>query len=183
MSSKINIDNSWEIIEHFTDPRNEDLLHALVNGANALSIEFREPLNEKETSAIFEGIHLDFIELYFQGHEQTVEIAEKLTNKFQSHEIYSFANQAFEQELETFLQQSKLFLANSDLSKTPRISFQVDGMFLDNISKIRSRERWKKSGFQSSDCSKLAPSFSSGIKNGISSRPIERQLFYRRKIK
>lgn len=138
MSNNLNIDNSWEIIEHFTDPKNEDLLHALVNGVNSLSIEFREPLNEKETGAIFEGIHLDFIELYLHGHEDTIRIAEKLTNKFQSHEIYTFKNQSFKQELSDFLSKSKDYLSTAVIKTPPRIYFHVNDHFLANIAKIRA---------------------------------------------
>lgn len=138
MRSNPVIDNSWEIIEEFTDPKNEDLLNALINGANALRIEFTEPLNETETKALFEGIHVNLISLYLQGNEASVRLVEKLTNKIQSPEVYNFNNKNLHTELLDFLSLAKDYLAIAARESRPLVSFTVDDNYLGNIAKLRS---------------------------------------------
>jgi methylmalonyl-CoA mutase N-terminal domain/subunit len=138
MNSSLKTNNQWEIIEGFDDPTNSDLLFALQNGTNGLRINFKTPYSKEEIAALFEGIHLDFINIYLEGNTSAVALAKELVKKDGQSKIYTFKNIDFEEELKVFLENAKDYLSSCSEAETPIVAFGMNNEYLDNISKIRS---------------------------------------------
>ncbi|GLR15803.1 methylmalonyl-CoA mutase family protein [Portibacter lacus] len=153
MSGLLKGENQWLIVQHFVNPSQVEMLDALVNGASALSLDFKTELDAVAIESLFHGIDTKLIHLYLSGNLNSIrkvlkldinatlpiEIISENTSSNLSYFSFTFQNSDFIAEavncLNTWRQH---FESRDNIDHHLCVKYKIDDDYISSICKIRA---------------------------------------------